>query len=51
MGNAATSVEEPPVKEGKTSPGCQRRAAKLPMPPEEELELRFDTVLVSVCSR
>uniref|UniRef100_H3D2S7 Formin like 1 n=1 Tax=Tetraodon nigroviridis TaxID=99883 RepID=H3D2S7_TETNG len=41
----AGSVEEPQGREGRTSPGCQRRAAKLPMPPEEELELRFDTVL------
>lgn len=49
MGNTAGSAEEPQGKEDKTSPGCPRRAARLPMPPEEELELRFDTVLVSVC--
>lgn len=51
MGNAAGSSEEPEGREAKTPPGSQGRAAKLPMPPEEELELRFDTVLVSGCSR
>lgn len=51
MGNNAGSVEEPQGKESRSPPGCPGRAGKLPMPPEEELELRFDTVLVSVCSR
>lgn len=51
MGNSAGSVEGAQGTEDQTSPGCQRRAGKLPMPPEEELELRFDTVLVSVCGR
>lgn len=46
MGNAAGSLEVPQGKEGKTSPGCSRRQTKLPMPPEAELELRFDAVLV-----
>lgn len=46
MGNAAGSLEAPQGKEGKASPGCSRRQTKLPMPPEAELELRFDAVLV-----
>ncbi|XP_056905151.1 formin-like protein 1 isoform X2 [Takifugu flavidus] len=45
MGNATGSLEVPQGKEGKTSPGCSRRQTKLPMPPEAELELRFDAVL------
>lgn len=49
MGNAAGSAEDPQGKEARTPPGSQRRPHRLPMPPEEELELRFDAVLVSVC--
>ncbi|KAG7472959.1 formin 1 isoform X1 [Solea senegalensis] len=53
MGNAAGSMEVPLAKEGKTtlastgSTGPQKPSAglKLPMPPEEELEERFNAVL------
>lgn len=55
MGNAAGSVEAPAGKEGKAAaaaapPGStgQTKGVKLPMPPEEELEQRFSTVLVSL---
>lgn len=53
MGNAAGSVEAPAGKEGKAAlapPGStgQTKGVKLPMPPEEELEQRFNTVLVSL---
>lgn len=56
MGNAAGSVETPQGKENKTalsSPGSQKqtKGLKIPMPPEEELQQRFDAVLVSLCSR
>lgn len=53
MGNAAGSMEVAQGKEGKAvsappgSTGSQKRTAKLPMPPEEELEQRFGAVLVS----
>lgn len=55
MGNAAGSMEVPLGKEGKTvsappvSTGPQKPTAgpKLPVPPEEELEERFNAVLVS----
>ncbi|TDG97700.1 hypothetical protein EPR50_G00210740 [Perca flavescens] len=51
MGNAAGSMEVSQGKEGKAvsappgSTGSQKRTAKLPMPPEEELERRFGAVL------
>lgn len=56
MGNAAGSMDVPPGKEVKTvsaPPGSgppQKKAAspKLPMPAEEELEERFNAVLVSL---
>uniref|UniRef100_A0A8C7FFR5 Formin like 1 n=1 Tax=Oncorhynchus kisutch TaxID=8019 RepID=A0A8C7FFR5_ONCKI len=56
MGNAAGSMDVPPGKEVKTvsaPPGSgapQKQAAgpKLPMPAEEELEERFNAVLVSL---
>lgn len=45
MGNAAGSMEVPQTTPGST--GSQNPSAKLPMPPEEELEQRFSAVLVS----
>lgn len=53
MGNAAGSLEVSQGKDGKpsgpgsTGPQRQTAGAKLPMPPEEELEERFNAVLVS----
>lgn len=55
MGNAAGGMEVPLSKEGKAatlptgSTGSQKPPAglKLPMPPEDELEERFNAVLVS----
>lgn len=53
MGNAAGSLEVSQGKDGKPSgpgsmgPQRQTTGAKLPMPPEEELEERFNAVLVS----
>lgn len=57
MGNAAGGMEVPLSKEGKAatlptgSTGSQKPPAglKLPMPPEDELEERFNAVLVSWC--
>ncbi|KAI4807900.1 hypothetical protein KUCAC02_027675 [Chaenocephalus aceratus] len=44
MGNAAGSMEVPQTTPGST--GSQNPSAKLPMPPEEELEQRFSAVLL-----
>lgn len=55
MGNAAGSMEFPMGKEGKTvsfppgseTPQKQEVGPKIPMPAEEELDERFNVVLVS----
>lgn len=54
MGNAAGSMEMSQGKEATPgSSGSQKRTKelKLPMPPDEELEQRFNAVLVSQCTR